>query len=156
MSQESMDKLVDFTGGLFERVQNAANLRKREAVLAIEMGLTQTTPIDTGAAISNWLVSLDSPREDIIEPYAPSSQGVHSHATHGDVAGAGYNAAGAMELAQAIVAESAPGQAIFIANNDPAIEATDGRGTSPQAAPGYVDRAITSGVDTMSRAKLVV
>lgn len=154
MSQASMNKLADFCDSLIDRIPLASNKLKCDAVLAITDGLTQTTPIDTGAAISNWIVTEGEPSTDIIEPYAPSVQGSHSHATHGDISGAPFNAAGAMDVARAIVAVARPGDVLYIANNDPAIEATDGRGTSKQVAPGYVDRAIIASVDVMSRAKL--
>lgn len=156
MSQESMNQLTKFTAGLYDRITAATNQRKREAVLAIEMGLVQTTPIDTGAAISNWLVSRDSPRTDVIAPYAPSVKATHKHATLGDVAGASYNVQGAMEQAQSEVVQSIPGEPLFIANNVPYMEKLDGEGTSKQAQPGFVDRAIMAGVDVMNRAKLVL
>ena len=160
MSKASMDQLASDLTAFLGRIPIAANERKKDAVLSFVNGLTQLTPIDTGAAISNWQTSTGAPATDVIEPYAPSALGMHSHSEHGDVAGAAYNAQGAMDQARAVTSSVQPGETVYIANNDPAVFATD-TGLTPLrpenasvTSPGYVDRAITAGVDTMSRAKL--
>lgn len=160
MSKASMDKLAADIARIRAAIPVAANESKKTAVLAIENGLTQTTPIDTGSSISNWLVSVGSPRFEVIQPYAPSALGTHNHHTHGDVAGAPLNAQGAMDLARAVTNLVSPGQPVFITNSDPAVYMTDTGQTvmrpEQQLTPGYVDRAVITGVDTMSRAKLKV
>lgn len=162
MSSASMNKLAMDIQNIKNGIPIAANERKKDAVLAIENGLTQTTPIDTGSSISNWIVNIGVPRLEIIQPYAPSALGQHNHHLHGEMSGAPLNAQGAMDLARAVVARVQPGEPVFITQSDPAVYATD-TGLTPMreenlavTSPGYVDRAIMVGVRSISRAKLDV
>lgn len=43
----------------------------KEVSKAVVAEVVDATPVDTGRARSNWQVSLDSPNEIVIQPYAP-------------------------------------------------------------------------------------
>ena len=170
-----MLELAAFVDSLPERIRVATNECKKQAVLAIEQELTQATPIDTGAAISNWQVSIGAPADTPIAPHVPSRLGFTDLALHsrsqalrqlgeghehsvgllglsaGD--GGAANAQVAMDLARQVVAEAAEGETIYIANVLPYIGRLNEDGISPQAMPGFVDVAIIAGRSAMDRAK---
>ena len=155
MSQVSMAKLAADMKALRDRIPGEANRLKQDAVLALENNLTQMTPIDTGASISNWVITIDAPFEGLIDPYFDSDLGTHHHKDHGDVSGASYNAQAALDAARVAVATVQAGQTVFITNNDPAIDETNSGRTQTlpgNPGPGYVEAAITAGIDVMSRA----
>ena len=155
MSQASMNKLAEDMLSLNRRIPLEANRLKQDAAMLLENNLTQTTPIDTGAAISNWVATINVPFDGLLDPYAPSHLGTHNHPEHGDISGAAFNAQGAMDAARVIVATAQPGQTIFISNNDPAIDETNSgrtRTIPPNSGPGYVESSITASMDVMSRA----
>jgi hypothetical protein len=152
----NMRDLAAFCYGLPAKIKVATNERKKTVVLDIENNLTQMTPIDTGAAISNWQVTVGAPASEPIDPYVPSTAGAYDHHGIGDGHGGAANAAAAMDVARANIAGVTQGETIYIANVVDHIGFLNEDGRSPQAQPGFVERAIMLGRDTADRAKLTL
>lgn len=163
--------LAAFCNALPDRIRNAASEVARDVAFAIESDLTQVTPIDTGAAISNWQVSLNTPATSAIPPYVPSRLGQTSLAGMtryramialgldprnyvpiiGD--GGALNASAAMDVATQVLSQKAPGEVIHIVNLLDYIQKLD-EGSSKQAPAGFVDRALLLGGGIAKRARL--
>jgi len=98
--------------------------------------LVQSTPVDTGRAISNWQVGVGSAPADEIPPHVPGTKGSTAEANRsiaeqlGDEQLAGY--------------VSGRGQAIHIVNNAKHIGALND-GHSRQAPAGFVEAAVQRG-----------
>lgn len=156
MAAGTMRDLANWCHDFGPKLKAATNERKKMVVLAIENDLTQVTPVDTGAAISNWQVTLGDPATDVIEPYVPSQQGTYDKHDIGDGQGGAANATAAMEVAQAVVATALPGDTIYISNPVPYMQYLNEDGISKQAQPGFFERAILAARDLADRAKLTV
>jgi len=147
----TMRDFAAFCDALPKDLKAAVNERKKVIALNIANDLTQTTPIDTGAAISNWKLSVGTPDLDVIAPHAPSNLGL---LVGSESPGGPANAAVAMELARAAVAIAQYGETVYCSNGLDYIGLLNENGTSPQAAPGFVERAIIFARDLADRAKL--
>jgi len=120
---------IDFTLAALQITENIDE-GVRKVALAIDQAVVIATPVDTGRARSNWLVTVGSQSETDIPPYVPGSQG----------STAGPNVQKALDQAKAAVAAYKGAGAIFITNNLPYIQRLD-EGWSKQAPAGYVSRA---------------
>jgi len=149
----TMRDLAAFCASLPNDLKAAVNERKKVIVLNVAHDLTQTTPIDTGAAISNWKVSVGTPDLDVIEPHAPSHLG---EIVGSESPGGPANAAVAMELARAAAAVAQYGETLYCSNGLSYIGLLNEDGISKQAAPGFVERAIIFARDLADRAKLTI
>lgn len=109
--------------GVNEIVKKTAIVADREVVLS--------TPVDTGRARSNWLLSLGGPSTSEIEAYAQGKGGSSGAA----------NANAAMAQAQAAVRGRRPEQDVYISNNLPYIGRLND-GWSAQAPAGFVQAAV--------------
>lgn len=121
-----VNSLEDFIDFFIKKIalDIVANLKKA----ASEGG----TPVDTGWARANWIPSIGTPRQE------PDGQRPDS----GQTASATAQAAGEAVVASRYTAEQGP---IHITNNVPYITFLNA-GTSPQAQPGFVQRAIMRAV----------
>lgn len=120
-----VDRIINLLDGDAERLA-------RGLVLDIHGRLTETTPVDTGWARSNWLPSVATP---ITEPIGSKEQ-VNTGAAQGG-------------LSSILGWRFIQGPA-YIANNVPYI--TDlNNGTSPQAPAGFVEIAIQAGINSLGR-----
>lgn len=127
------------------RVEENTNRRVRRIALAIFTELVVQTPVDTGRARSNWVVSLDHATNDPpFSPYAPGKDGNTAAA----------NASAAIQIGTASMSDRRPEQDIYIVNNLPYIEAL-ADGWSPQAPPGWVENAIQYGTAAGSGIKVI-
>lgn len=137
-----------------------ANVVKQNVVRTINFDLLQSTPVDTGAAVSNWQVQADDAATEAREAFVPSPVGFMKRTDH---VGAWThrndtevtrqaNIAPALEAAEEVIIALEPGQVVHITNVLPYIQALD-EGHSAQAAL-FVDRAIILGRDTVSRATI--
>lgn len=109
--------------GVNEIVKKTAIVADREVVLS--------TPVDTGRARSNWLLSLGGPSTSEIEAYAKGKGGSSGAA----------NANAAMAQAQSAVRGRRPEQDVYISNNLPYIGRLND-GWSAQAPAGFVQAAV--------------
>lgn len=138
-----------------------ANELKKSVASTINFDLLQTTPVDTGLAVSNWQVNLDSPATEPRPAFVPSREGYMKQSdgvknwTHREDTEQTrqQNIAPALDLAKQVIDTAQVGQPIHITNVLPYIQALD-EGHSDQAAL-FVDRAIILGTDLTSRATLV-
>ena len=137
-------KRMEVLGGEIE-----LNAVKLKAKIAEEVFQTVVfgTPADTGLARSSWILSISSPnRTRITTPHFP-----------GNFLGIGerQNAQKAFDLAKLVLAATAPGDRIYIQNNQPYIGALN-RGKSVQTGgAGFVEKAVLVGIVTALRGKLV-
>lgn len=126
------------------RIGREANRVKREVALAIDQALVTSTPVDTGTARSNWIVSLGQATDEIRPPYARTSKG-----GIGETA----NARGALAQGKSKISKSREEEAIHITNNiDYIRDLNDGK--SPQAPAMFVEDAINTGTQVARGAKI--
>ncbi len=117
----------------------------RKAAIAVDQGVVLATPVDTGRARSNWIVSTGAPSTETREAYAPGSG-----LGHGETA----NAQAALAQGLDAVAQHSAGQAIYVSNNLPYIgELEDG--SSQQAPAGMIGAGLQAGRAVLRRAKLL-
>lgn len=127
------------------QVEDGANKAKRQVALIADRELVLETPVDTGRARSNWIVSLGAPVLDAREPYAP-----------GEKLGKGErrNAQAAIEQGTVRIALSKPGQDIYISNNVDYIGRLND-GSSAQAPSGFVQAAVTRAAAAVRGARVL-
>lgn len=113
------------------RVTENADKAVRTIALAIDQAVVIATPVDTGRARSNWLVSLDSQNEAVTEAYSPGTKGSTG----------GSNATSAIAQGQAMIGGYKGGSTIYISNNLPYIQRLND-GWSAQAPAGYIEAAV--------------
>lgn len=129
------------------QVTRNVNRIMKAAASAIDRNVVTGTPQDTGAAASNWLVSIDRPLLVTIPPYSP-----------GKKLGKGFPGNTSAAIQQGKVAISSfnikRNSAIFISNNLDYIGLlNDGR--SKQAKPLFIQRAIQLAVLEVKKFKLL-
>jgi hypothetical protein len=143
--------LEDFARRIVVRADNVpkeVNRIKRLCALAVDQTVVLATPVDTGRARSNWLVSLGEAVDAVRVPYAPLPAGKDI----GKLSETG-NAQAAMEQGRGVIAQAKAEQAIHITNNLPYIEPLN-EGHSAQAPAQFVESAIQAGVAAVTGAKL--
>lgn len=137
------------------------NKMKQQAARAVNKSLLELTPVDTGLAVSNWQVQLDSPASEIRAAFVPTPEGAMkgkkgdqswTHRADTEVTRQA-NIGPATELGNATIAEAIPGQPIHITNVLPYIQALD-EGHSTQAEL-FVEKALIFAQDTISQATLI-
>jgi hypothetical protein len=128
------------------------------ASTAVIIGLTDlvnVTPVDTGAALSNWRVTLNTAVQEIIPPYAPSQRGkmVAGTWTHtiDPAVTREANIPPTLEAARTVLIEKKPGDVIHLQNWMPYIVKLN-NGSSKQAPAGFVERAELLIEDFVSKA----
>lgn len=124
-------------------IDEAASKQAVDTALAIVGDLAYKTPVDTSQALSNWIVTLDSPSGDKISPHYPGEGGSTQ----------GASAAETINRAKATLKNKKPGQAIWITNNLPYIRRLN-EGHSGQAPAGFVERAVLIGRKMLSKFKI--
>lgn len=128
---------------LRSKIDVAASKTAVDVSLAIVGDLAYKTPVDTSKALSNWLVTLDAPADQRIEPHYPGNFGSTFRTS----------AAETINIAKMILRGKKPGQAIFITNNLPYIKKLND-GSSTQAPAGFVERAILIGRKVIEKFKI--
>lgn len=140
----SLDVFARRMRSLGQRVERNANEVKKRVALVVDRNLVLSTPVDTGRARSNWIVSLGGPAREEIEAYVPGT----------DLGqGESGNARAAIDQGQGVIMQAVPEQPIFISNNLPYIQRLND-GYSAQAPAGMIERAIQSG-ERVARASKV-
>lgn len=137
-------------GGFSKRMKIRAkqldkNMNKavREVALIADREVVLQTPVDTGRARSNWIVSLGSPSREQQDAYTPGQGG----STGAD------NARAALEQAAAEISRRQPGQDINISNNLPYIGRLN-EGYSAQAPAGFVQAAVLRAVNALKNLRV--
>lgn len=117
--------------------------------LAGDQTLVLATPVDTGRARSNWIVTIGAPAESPINPYVPypkrSGKDFRERA----------NAAAAIEQGQSAIRAHIPGMKIFITNNVNYVPILN-TGTSRQAGPQFIEKAIQASIREFERRGAVI
>lgn len=116
-------------------IEQRQHERVNKLALSIVLNLLQSTPVDTSQAISNWILSLGSPVDEQIGPYAPGQFG----STRQLSIGAAYN------VAMAGVSDRRPQQTIYIQNSLPYITSLND-GSSTQAPAGFFQQSVMNAV----------
>lgn len=131
-----------------EQVAVNADRLVRAVALVADQIVVMGTPVDTGRAKSNWIVSLGSATTGEIGPYAPGEGGNTAQS----------NEAAALAQAERVIGQydGDMGVGIHITNNVPYIEELN-QGSSPQAPPNFVEDGIASAVSIIrSRAAKII
>lgn len=124
--------------GYAEKVEYSASRLVPRIAVAVHRAIVEGTPVDTGLARSNWIVSLGSPFRGVVPPWAPGD-----HLGIGETA----NADVAIKQGEAAILGYRSGMTVFIQNNAPYIGVLNSPSTpSQQADPYFVQMAIKSGV----------
>lgn len=128
-----------------QQVETNTNRVKREVALVADRELVLETPVDTGRARSNWIVSLVAPVLADIMPYAP-----------GQKLGKGEreNAQAAIDQGSGQIVVARPGQDIYISNNVHYIGRLND-GWSAQAPAGFVQAAVHRAVAVVRKARVL-
>ena len=138
--------LLDLANSLERKakaIDEAASKTAVDTALAIVGDLAYKTPVDTSQALSNWIVTLDAPATERIDPHYPGEGGSTQRSS----------AAETLNQAKAVLANKKPGQAIFITNNLPYIKRLND-GYSAQAPAGFVERAELLGRKIIAKFKI--
>lgn len=117
---------------------------------AITFSLIDNTPVDTGEARSNWLVSLGVPMRGTIAPYTPYPK--FSQANGRGISETA-NAQGAKQRAEGAITARQPGQTLIIQNNVDHIGELNS-GTSKQAPALFVETSVMAGIRTLNGLRL--
>ena len=129
---------------LGDRLERNAKNAVKKAALAVDQTVVMATPVDTGRARSNWLVSLDVPRGDSIDAYsAGTSLGT------GEMA----NATAALDHGGRVIGTFTNGS-IYISNNL-AYTRRLNEGSSAQAPAGFIEMAVKAGRTVIKGVKLL-
>lgn len=117
---------------------------------AVTVNVIDGTPVDTGEARSNWIVSIGVPVRGTVAPYTP-----YPKFSRGNGRGIAEtaNAAAAKSRAEGAFRAKQPGQRLIIQNNVDHIGLLNS-GTSTQAPALFVELAVQAGIRTLNGAKL--
>lgn len=125
-------------------VEREGNRVKREVALAVDQAVVVGTPVDTGTARSNWIVSLGHATDRVIPAYAPTTKG-----GIGETA----NARAALAQGEDKIKQSRPEEAVHITNNVEYIEPLN-QGHSAQAPAMFVEAAVDAGAQAVRGARI--
>lgn len=134
---------------------------KKNIVSTIHNNLLQTTDVDTGEAMCNWIITPGAPSSEVRPAFDPSPRGYVSrkggsrtwvHRVDPDITRQN-NLAPAKEKAEDELAAIQPGEAVHIANNVEHIAFID-QGTPGLPGRHFADRAIVLAREVASRATL--
>ena len=138
MATSTLDGFPVRADKLAKAVSRLATRSQKELGLDVQDSVVVATPVDTGKLRSNWLMSVNVPRTDVIAPYFPGRR------LGRDEQGNRLAAASQGEAAVQGLVEQAD-QQLWIANNTPYVETTNREGTLTTSA-GYVRRGIDAGI----------
>lgn len=108
-----------------------------EIARAVDEELIRRTPVDTGKARSNWIMSINAPVSDVIEPYAPGVKLGISETS---------NLIAALNQAAAVLHGHHDSDPIYISNNVDYIGLLN-QGSSKQAPALFVEVSILGGIN---------
>jgi hypothetical protein len=142
-----MANLNDLAAYLRQMAQQVPTMASTLAATACTVGITDlvnVTPVDTGAALSNWQVTLGTATAPIIPPYVPSQrgktrQGTWAHTIDPSITREA-NIPPTLAAAQGVLSQKQSNETIHLQNNVPYIVKLN-NGSSAQAPAGFIDRA---------------
>lgn len=116
--------------GRASQLEDNANGLKKDVAILLMSELSNTTPVDTGNAVSNWQVGLGAAVGTERGPHAPGYKGSTQQA----------NVRATIAEAAMVIDTALPGESIHVSNNADYIGDLD-RGTSGQAPTGMTKAA---------------
>lgn len=119
-----------------EEVDIIADHLSRRVALILHQTVVLATPVDTGRARSNWVVTVEKRDYKAIEPYVPMRKGG---------IGEQANAGAAIAQGRAAITSAGPKiheRGIYIQNNVYYLDLLNTIPISPQADPGFIERAV--------------
>ncbi len=118
-----------------KQVETGASRLVRQSAARIRQAVATATPVDTGRARSNWIVTLGQPSNLTRKPFSPGRDlGI----------GEGANLEAVIKVGNEKINSRRTGKPIYITNNLPYIsELNDG--TSAQAPKMFVETAVKAG-----------
>ena len=126
------------------QVRDGVDKVVKKAALAVDQAVVLATPVDTGRARSNWIVTIGSPAGGTRQPFSPGTKlGL----------GESNNATAAIAEGKAVINSRSFNQAIFISNNVHYIGALN-NGSSRQAPNNFVNRAVNQGAAEIRQIKI--
>lgn len=133
MSRTLLD-LANRMDKLAAAIPKQTNELAKKVVTTIVTDLAYHTPVDTSAALSNWVVTKSRKYGGRLPPHFPGELGSTRNASAQETIAA----------AKIAIEDKKPGQKIFITNNIPYIVDLN-NGSSRQAPAGFVERAALIG-----------
>ncbi len=140
--------------GFSKRMQQVAkhvdansNMLVKRTAIATLTEIVQRTPIDTGKAKSNWLVSTWGPLGGIREPFSYGFRGSTKHANEQATIADGTYRINQYRITFGM-------EKIYLTNNLDYIEMLE-LGSSKQAPTGFVDLAMIRGAGVVHRSSLL-
>jgi hypothetical protein len=118
----------------------------RRVVLAADEAAVTATPVDTGRARANWIVSIGSPSAEVVNPITSGQPGSGAREA--------ANTQAALDQAGDLLFLRRPGQSVVIANNVEYITYLND-GTSRQAPHGMLPAALKAAQAVIDRAKIL-
>ena len=116
----------------------------KQAALAVDQSVVLATPVDTGRARSNWIVSVGAPAGGTRAAFSPGSKLGR---------GESNNASAAIAEGKAVINSKPPKAAIFISNNLNYIAELN-NGSSKQAPKNFVNKAVKEGAAQIQQIKI--
>lgn len=144
----SFDRFIARMNLRAANVPKEVNRVKRLAALAVDQTVVMATPVDTGRARSNWVVSMAEPSGQVVDPYAPLASGKDPFKISETA-----NANAAINQGQEVIAKVTPGQTICVTNNLPYIQRLN-EGYSAQAPAMFVQQAMDAGLKAVAGARI--
>ncbi|MGD9210530.1 MAG: hypothetical protein PVI90_07130 [Desulfobacteraceae bacterium] len=131
-----------------KRLGTEVNRIVRQVALQIDQAVVLATPVNTGFARSNWIVSLDVPVDHTHDPFSPIKKGMDPNKINESA-----NAKGAIDQGKQVIATRKLEQDVYITNNTSYIGKLND-GSSAQAPAQFVETAIEVGSRTIRNAKV--
>ena len=129
--------LARWSNALPDRIEKAASKLAVETATAMAVEAIAITPVDITTAVSNWQVSLNAPPSFDLPAIYPGERG----------STAPQSRAAALRHVTTVLRAKAPGEQIYLSNLTPYIIDLN-RGSSKQAPPGWIERAVLKGERT--------
>lgn len=117
---------------------------KKEVTTTLLTSLVETTPIDTGTAVSNYQVDINGPADTVI--------GAHVPGRYRSTADANIRAT--IALGQTVIAQVKPGDSLHVTNHIDYIGQLD-HGSSAQAPTGMSPISILRARQVIKNAKVI-
>jgi hypothetical protein len=128
---------------LQENIPKEVNKATQKVAEVILYTAAENTPVDTSKALSNWIVSLNSPANSYILPKVPGLDGSTKYASLAIV----------IREARAIMSNRRIGVDIHVGNIAPYIDELN-NGKSKRAPAGFVQKATLAGIQQQNATKL--
>lgn len=129
---------------VFEKeIKVRVNIYKIKYAQAIMFNLIMTTPVDTSAALSNWIANLNSEKGILISPHSVGRDGSTES----------VSSIMAYSLGNAIIQRAKVGEIIYITNSIDYLKLLNS-GWSTQAEPNYIENAVNDAKAQMLRVKI--